>query len=187
MTLGLASMFSSGMVMQRNLPVRIWGTAIPGQEVSVSIQGCHATTQANDEGAWMCEMGPLAASECEVLEVAAGSATIALQDVAVGEIFVVAGQSNAEFWMRYEKHLPEVLPTCTDSLLRFFDMPKLSYPGQEHDFDYSRMGRWRKATPEDLEFFSALGYTLAASCAAHWMCPWALWAATMEERSLWRG
>ena len=63
-----------------------------------------------------------------------------------------------EFWMRYDEQVEEYRPTCTNPHIRFYDQPKCSYPGQVEDFDYSHVGIWRTATPEDLDYFSAVGY-----------------------------
>lgn len=84
--------------------------------------------------------------------------TITFSQVAVGEVWVAGGQSNMEFHMRYEKHLTEALKVCVNPRVRFFDVPEVSYGGQDEEFDYSRMGIWRKADPENLEYFSAVGY-----------------------------
>ncbi|MBR3317904.1 MAG: hypothetical protein IKG21_08845 [Atopobiaceae bacterium] len=161
MSVVLAPIFTSGMILQRELPVRVWGTANPGARVEVCVQGQSASCVANKNGAWSCTLAPLHASDAETLEVRTGDDRVALSDVAVGEVFVAAGQSNMEFWMRYDQDMEEFRPTCNNARIRFYDQPKCSYPHQTDDFDYSKVGVWRKATSEDLEYFSAVGYYFA--------------------------
>ena len=161
MTLSFAPIFASGMVLQRELPVRVWGTTDPGTSIDVSIQGQTTSCVADTDGKWRCELAPLTASDGETLEASAGDERITLTDVAVGEVFVAGGQSNMEFWMRYDKEVEEYRATCANPRIRFYDQPKCSYPGQTEDFDYSKVGIWRKATPEDLDYFSAVGYYCA--------------------------
>ena len=161
MSLSLAPIFASGMVLQRELPVSVWGTAEPGDHIDVRVQGQTASCVADTQGNWRCELVPLTASEAETLEVTSGDSRITLTDVAVGEVFIAGGQSNMEFWMRYDKEVEDYRPTCDNPRIRFYDQPKCSYPGQMNDFDYSKVGIWRKATPEDLDYFSAVGYYCA--------------------------
>ena len=129
--------------------------------IFVSIPGQTTSCVADTDGNWRCKLAPLAASDGETLEASAGDERITLTDVAVGEVFVAGGQSNMEFWMRYDKEVEECRPTCANPRIRFYDQPKCSYPGQTEDFDYSKVGIWRKATPEDLDYFSAVGYYFA--------------------------
>lgn len=161
MALKLNRIFANGMILQREKPVHVWGAAAPGQTVELEVQGQTASTVTDAEGAWCCALPPLRASEAETLVVRAGDEAVTLSDVAVGEVFIAGGQSNMEFWMRYDREVESVRPTCANARIRFYDVPKCSYPGQMSDFDYSQAGVWRKATPEDLDRFSAVGYYCA--------------------------
>ena len=42
-----------------------------------------------------------------------------------------------------------------------FEVPKISYPGQENDRDYSEVGLWRKAQGKEALYFSAVGFYFA--------------------------
>ncbi|MCD8151260.1 MAG: sialate O-acetylesterase [Clostridiales bacterium] len=153
-----AAIFQDGMVLQREKPVTIWGTHTPGEVVTAEIQGQMVNTVADDKGDWILTLPQLRASETEQLIIRSGDECIVYRDVAVGEVWIAGGQSNMEFFMRYEKHLAEALKTCQNSRIRFFDVPEVCYDGQISDFDYSRQNIWRYATAEDLEYFSAVGY-----------------------------
>lgn len=157
----IAAIFQPGMVLQRGKPVLIWGTGTPREKIRGAIQGKTAAAVTGSDGKWMLRIPELRESAGEVLTVESGSQRIEINDIAVGEVFVAAGQSNMEFWMRYEKHYQEMIPICENPDVRFYDMPKLAYEGQECDFDYHNVGIWRKASKENLAYFSAVGYYLA--------------------------
>ena len=153
-----AEIFQSGMILQREKTMHIWGSADPGTELSVSIQGKQGTASSDKNGNWFVELPPLSASEEETLIISAGKESLTFHDVAVGEVWIGAGQSNMEFWLRYERHCSEEKKRSATHRIRFYDVPKIAYDGQKQQFDYSRVGRWRTATPEDIEYFSAVGY-----------------------------
>ena len=119
MSLVLAPIFANGMVLQRELPVRVWGTAEPGATVNVHIQEQDSSAVADERGNWTCMLAPLHAAESQTLEVRAGSECITLADMAIGEVFVAAGQSNMEVWMRYDQDVGELRPTSDNPRIRF--------------------------------------------------------------------
>lgn len=156
--LKIAHVFQSGMILQRQMPVHIWGCASPGEKIIVQIQGKHGQVRADESGQWQIILPALEKSFQETMTISGEMEQQELRDIGIGEVFIAGGQSNMEFWMRYEKHYSEALATCEDSWVRFYDVPKLSYDGKEKDFDYHNVGIWRKATKKDLEYFSAVGY-----------------------------
>lgn len=97
--LTLGSLFKEHMVLQRDLPVPIWGTAAPGATVTVSFAGQKKSATTGADGNWRVVLDPLKASfEPRTLTVAASSesAAIELADVVVGEVWICAGQSNMQ-------------------------------------------------------------------------------------------
>ena len=169
--LKLSNLFQSGMILQRDKPVIIWGFANPESSIFLSVQGQRLEVTSDERGEWIAELKPLSTSVSETMVIQSETDRIELTDIVVGEVFVAAGQSNMEFWMRYERHYPEIRSSCLNPMIRFYDMPKLSFPGQEKKFNYSRVGLWRKATPEDLEFFSSVGYYFARKLAEDFSIP----------------
>lgn len=89
----LGTPFSDHMVLQRERPVPVWGWAQPGAEVSVSFAGQVKSAKADANGKWRVTLDPLATSkEPRVLKVN----EVEVRDVLVGEVWLVAGQSNTE-------------------------------------------------------------------------------------------
>lgn len=157
-----AILFQDHMVLQKDKPVPVWGTAAPGAEVTVRVQGRTARTRADENGRWSLRVGPLTASFGEELELCSGDERVVIHDAAVGEVWLAGGQSNMEFHMRYDADMAEEQPRCENTRIRFFDYPEVSYEGQIDEADYgSNYGFWRLCAPDQLERFSAVGYYFA--------------------------
>ncbi len=90
----LPDIFGSGMVLQRELPVPVWGMAGIGEKISVSFAGQEVHTTADKGGNWMVRLEPLKTSKQNRRLVVKGSNTITLDRVLVGEVWLCSGQSN---------------------------------------------------------------------------------------------
>ena len=159
-------LFQSDMILQQGKPCCVWGTGKAGTVVTVTIQGNTAsapvqTAENEAEGEWKAVLPALAVSEAETMCISDGTEEILLKNIAVGEVWIAGGQSNMEFWMRYEKHVSEEKKNCTNPQIRFYDVPEIAYDGQREDFDYSKMAVWRTCTEENLDYFSGVGYFFA--------------------------
>lgn len=155
-----AQIFQRGMVLQQGKHIPVWGEAAPGADITVCVQGQSVSGRADEQGAWKLWLAPLTASFRETLTIRSGLDTLTLDDVQIGEVWLLGGQSNMEFYMRYDMELSAELE-APDDALRFYETAKISYPEQIHEADYSVYDRWRKACPEELERFSAVGYYFA--------------------------
>jgi len=91
----LPSLVSDGMVLQQGMPVNIWGTADPGERVTVTLGDQQASGVAASDGQWKVKLGPLNAGGPFTMTIA-GKNTLTLRDVLVGEVWVCSGQSNME-------------------------------------------------------------------------------------------
>ncbi len=89
----LPPILSSHMVLQRELPVPIWGTAAPNEKVTVKFRTQEKTATANDKGDWSIKLDPLTAGGPDPLTVS-GANSLTLEDVLVGEVWIGSGQSN---------------------------------------------------------------------------------------------
>ena len=156
--LQVSILFRDGMVLQRDKPVTVWGTAAPDASVRVTMQNLTAECKADAGGRWKAVCGPFHTSFMEEMVISSEGEEERFRDVAVGEVWFAGGQSNMEFAMRFAQDL-EKEKQQSNRDIRFFDYPRVSYPGQIDEADYgARYGFWRKALPDQLQWFSAVGY-----------------------------
>ena len=92
----LAGIFTSDMVLQRGKPVPVWGTAEPGEEVTVEYAGKKATGTADRDGGFRVVLPALAVEKEGKELVVAGKNKVVLKNVVVGDVWLVSGQSNSE-------------------------------------------------------------------------------------------
>ncbi|NQU26453.1 MAG: hypothetical protein HQ567_34640 [Candidatus Nealsonbacteria bacterium] len=98
-TLELASPFTDRAVLQRAMPVPVWGWAKPGSTVTVTFAGQEKTARSDAQGKWKLELEPLnAALEGRDLAVTASDGeSLTLKDILVGEVWFSSGQSNMDW------------------------------------------------------------------------------------------
>ncbi|MEI6070925.1 MAG: 9-O-acetylesterase, partial [Verrucomicrobiae bacterium] len=93
------SVFSSHMVLQRERPISISGTATPGKAVHVEFAGQKVAAVADSSGKWAAVFPAMAAGGPYTLMVTGGKGSnpVKFEDVLVGEVWVCSGQSNMEW------------------------------------------------------------------------------------------
>ena len=92
----LPRVLGSNMVLQRDQPVPVWGWAAPGEKISVAFAGQKKSAQADAAGRWEVRLGKLTASATPATMTIAGSESITLTNILVGEVWLCSGQSNME-------------------------------------------------------------------------------------------
>jgi sialate O-acetylesterase len=153
----LPKILDSHMVMQRDLPVHLWGWAAAGESVTVIFRGKDRTTAANDLGLWSVYMPPGAAGGPFQLTVK-GNNTITLEDVLVGDVWIAGGQSNMEFEMRKASTAAVDLPKAADDKIRLMIVKKEFSEFPKTDLDGTA---WTASTPESAKEFSAVAWYFA--------------------------
>jgi len=168
----LPKVLSSHMVIQRNLPVHVWGMAAPGEEVSASFRGETRSTKAGPLGRWSVYLSPGEAGGPFALTVtgtpAAGGAagqgnavpanTITLDDILVGDIWVASGQSNMEFAMNQAATAAQDLPHADNPHIRLLMIKRKAVDTPQDDADTEG---WTSSTPDTARDFSAVAWYFA--------------------------
>ncbi len=152
----LPALISDHMMLQRDMPARIWGWADPGESVTVSFDGQKAAAIADNDGKWHIFLKPTSRSEPAELLVA-GKNTIAVHDVLTGEVWLASGQSNMEFSMaRVDKSDQEIAAANYPSI-RFFLVKKAVADQPAEDV----VGNWVVCSPDTVKPYSAVAYFFA--------------------------
>jgi sialate O-acetylesterase len=94
--LSLHGIFSDHMVLQRDLPLPVWGRAQPGATITVELDGSQASATADGEGRWRATLPAHAVGGPFVLSVRAGEEALQCADVLLGDVWICSGQSNME-------------------------------------------------------------------------------------------
>lgn len=153
--------FGDNMVLQRELPARIRGTADPGEEVTVEFAGQTVRATADDKGDWIATLAPLKANKTPAtLTVRGAGNTITIGNVLVGEVWLCSGQSNM-FYSLYNKNpgylhtdSAEITSQADYPLIRIASVPRRSSANPLRE---SR-AKWQPVTPENIKSFTAVGY-----------------------------
>lgn len=133
---------SSHMVLQREQPVPVWGTAAPDEKVTVKFRDQEKTATAGKDGKWSVKLDALKAGGPDKLTIK-GSNTLTLDDVLVGEVWVGSGQSNMAGGVAGYAKGDEVLAKLASA-----SYPKLRLA--------KARGSWAEATPANNNGFSAI-------------------------------
>lgn len=149
----IGSPFSDHMVIQAELPVRVWGGDTAGTEVIVTFAGHEAITTADADGYWEVELP--AVSEVGPYElVVAGSDTITLTDVVAGDVWLCSGQSNMAWPVKNSDSARWAVREKANPNIRFLTMPNNSVDAPADEVDVS----WELAGPDTVKDFSAVGH-----------------------------
>lgn len=116
-------LFGDRMVLQRDKPIPVWGTAEPGSEVRVNFRSQSVAGRANAEGKWMVELKPEKAGGPDSLTIEGDERSTTFNDVLVGEVWLASGQSNMVLTLKAlgPGFTPDPLPD--DAALRIFSVP----------------------------------------------------------------
>lgn len=167
------NLFQSNMVLQRDQPIRIWGWAPPGEKVKVSFDGEVQQTSAGRDRVWTVTLQPRPAnSEAQTLTIEGRAKTLKLENVLLGDVWLLGGQSNMEFPLeRVDNGWLEIVSARFDGI-RILTVPAPQGPEVRSGFPrlhewsswfnrHFRKGDWDVCSPEIAFDLSAIGYVFA--------------------------
>ncbi len=149
----LPAIIGDNAVLQADAPLPIWGTAAVGEDVTVTIAGQSQSTKAGADGRWQVKLAALKTGGPLELTVA-GTNTIVLKNLLVGEVWVGSGQSNMEFALKGANDSAKEIAAADFPKIRLFTVIKKT--SAEPLADCS--GKWVECSPATVPGFSAVAY-----------------------------
>jgi len=172
--LSVHNLFQSNMVLQRDRPIRIWGWAAQGDILWVSLGDVKVLAVGQGEEPWVAEFPALSASSEPIELVVSGgvSGTVRLNNILIGDVWLLGGQSNMEFPLeRVDNGWLEIVSARFDQI-RVLTVPAPQGPEHRESFPrlhewsgwfnrHFRKGDWDVLSPEIAFDLSAIGYAFA--------------------------
>ena len=155
--LATTPIISSDMVLQREKPVHIWGTADAGERVTVSFGKQKVKTKADAMGKWFITLQPMKAdAHPQNLVIKGKKESLIYNNVVVGEVWIAAGQSNMQYSMK--RHKAFVAPAKGKDL-SIEEMKKPQNPMiRVYTSLRTHQKTWAEASGESLPDVSTVGY-----------------------------
>jgi len=159
----LNPLFSDHGVLQRGRPIAVWGTASPGEQVSVSLGSATGTATADRAGAWRVTLPAMAAGGPYVLTASSASGRAVANDVLVGDVWLCSGQSNMELQVSRALNSYNDTQSANDPQLRILTVPHRTATRPQSTVTGIS---WQAVTPASVGDFSAACYYMARELRA---------------------
>lgn len=151
----VASIFGDNMVLQRDMFLPVWGTDIPGTEISVTFKNFNERTVADSNGKWKLLLPPSEAGGPYSFTVN-GSSSVTFTNVMVGEVWFASGQSNMQMTVRSSADAEKEIRMANHPNIRLFQIStQISATPQEF---LTENETWKICSPETVGDFSAAAY-----------------------------
>ncbi len=152
-------LFADHAVLQQGTKVPVWGTADPGEAVTVEIAGQSVSTTAGADGKWLVRLAPLKVGGPFTLTIS-GKNQIVLTDILVGEVWVAGGQSNMERQLGLRVGQQPIADW--ENEVAAANYPQIRHFGVAQEKSLTPLatvkGQWTVCTPETVKDFTAVGY-----------------------------
>jgi sialate O-acetylesterase len=158
-----SSIFTNGMVLQREKEIPVWGYATADASVSVSLNGVSASVTADNNGKWLVKLSALPAGGPYTMEIKSGTETITRTDVYIGDVWFASGQSNMALKLSNCTGGAAEAASSNNQLIREFEVPT---DMGSTPVENLTSGSWTPATAANAGNFSGTAYYFAKNIQA---------------------
>jgi len=155
----LNSIFQDHAVLQRDMPIRVWGRAAPNEPLSISLDRAIATARADANGDWRATLPAMPAGGPHTLTVKGATRVQTAQDILIGDVWLCSGQSNMQLQVHRSLDARSEIANSRNDTIRLLTIPMETSPTPLAELK-SKVS-WDKAAPETVPEFSAACFYLA--------------------------
>ena len=153
-----AKLFTDNAVLQRDVPLKVWGWADVGEKVVVTLGEASQEAVAAADGAWSVTFPAQKAADSVTLTIK-GVNTLTFNNVAIGDVWFCSGQSNME-WTLAGCNAPEDIANANLPKIRYYRTDKRIADTPQAEFLHD--GRqWVVCTPDTAPNCTAVGFYFA--------------------------
>ena len=174
--LSLPAIYSDNMVIQRDKPFVVKGTANTGDKITVKLGKQKVVANTNEWGEWEASFAPMQADgKSYTMTVECGKKKITYKNIVIGEVWLCSGQSNMAFMVKESSHKEQSLANVKGKDIRLYDMkPRVITNNVEWDsldlvklnsHDYYLPTSWQIQNEQNVCNFSAVAYHFGAMLA----------------------
>ncbi len=154
----LPRIFTGNMVIQRNQPLAVWGTAGSNEAIKVAINGQQVSALSNAKGEWKVTLKPMRWGGPYNLTITSSDDRKVLQNILIGDVWICSGQSNMEMpvsgWSKVNNAEREIAAANYPNI-RLFTVEKATSFMPKNDL---AGGQWLECNSKNIPAFSAVAY-----------------------------
>ena len=149
--------FSENMVLQRQKPIKFWGTAHPKSTFTIEFGGDKKKIETEADGKWRISFPAKEAGGPYQLKIGSDS-SFSFKNILIGDVWLCSGQSNMEWTLNRVFNAPYELKNANIPEIRSFTVARvISSDPLSNVSDAS----WQVSTPENAASFSAVAFFFA--------------------------
>ena len=154
----LPRLISDSMILQRDIPLNIWGKSSPSEKIDIIFNHKKYSTNADAQGNWQTTLPPQKVGGPYNMQLT-GINKITLKNILIGDVWVCSGQSNMELEMvRLKYQYPDEITHANNQYIRQFTIPDT--------YDFNKMkddvndGKWFSVNSNNINPVSYTHLTL---------------------------
>lgn len=174
----LPEIFQDGMMLQRDKTIKVWGTVTGAKRLRISL--CNDMEEAEIHGVtFYCELSKQNAGVGLTLSIFVDeeeAPEVTISNISIGDIYIAAGQSNMEYFLRYDAHWNDVKKWERNDDIHMFNCKRIAFEGQKRELPDS--GSWFLEHDFQWETFLHRDIPLPHLCSRSLAFQWVLLAVT---------
>ncbi|MEC7987735.1 MAG: sialate O-acetylesterase [Myxococcota bacterium] len=152
-----ASLFQSNMILQRDVPIPIWGSGDPNTQFTLAFDDEKHTVSIKPDGTWTKTLNARPAGGSHTLRLI-GKQTVELNNIAMGDLWLCSGQSNMSWYLSRAQNGREEITKADFPLIRHLN---IKHHPTEKPSPFLKSTQWQRATDGQMSDWSAVAYFFA--------------------------